>query len=72
MAGFSLGLAPTFAASLRIHQSPNKISIMTKPVTEHTEQPTHNRTQQGLIGIACLAFFPLVYLIGTFVMSLIQ
>lgn len=34
-------------------------------------QVTENRAQEGIICFACLTFFPLVYLIGKTVVSLI-
>jgi hypothetical protein len=48
-----------------------KIVIMQKNLAQQEVQVTENRTQEGIICFACLTFFPLVYLIGKTVISLI-
>lgn len=66
-------------ASLRPHlcivtiDYPNKqkIVIMQNNLEQQDVQVTENRAQEGIICFACLTFFPLVYLIGKTVVSLI-
>ncbi len=44
---------------------------MYKDLTQQEGQPTENRTEQVFVCFACLTFFPLVYIIGKTVMSLL-
>ncbi len=44
---------------------------MQKDPAQQEVQAKENRFQEGIIGFACLTFFPLIYFIGKTILSLI-
>ncbi len=46
--------------------------IMEKYPAKQKVKATENRFQEGVIGFACLTFFPLVYFVGKTILSLIK